>query len=75
MYAPTLELLQKYHCLFLDLHENMKNLFHLRNGDGVHFNSEGHRFITYYLMKMMDVLFVKQNKNNSPFLTHCDDKT
>lgn len=67
MYEPTLKLLNKYHCLFVDLNDKMKNLFHLRNIDGVHFTAEGHRFITYHLMKMMEVLFQKQNENKFNF--------
>ncbi|CAF1489144.1 unnamed protein product [Rotaria sordida] len=60
LHPSIIEILKNYDCILLDLYDILGNHPDCRHVDGVHFTPNGHRVITYYLMKIISNLLQQE---------------
>lgn len=59
----SLETAKKYDFFILDLHDKLKNHVDFRANDGIHFNPQGQRLVTQYLIDLLSQVPVQRGEN------------
>ncbi|CAF1545189.1 unnamed protein product [Rotaria sordida] len=67
------KIVKRYNCVWLDLYDKLGNNPNCRQVDDIHFTSNGHRLITYYLMKTISNLLQQEIITNSIDLLPCNN--
>lgn len=52
--TSVLDIIQCYNCKYLDLYEALKNYSNIHNYDSLHLNPNGHRLISFFLVKFIN---------------------
>jgi hypothetical protein len=64
LHPSVIEILNRNDCQSINLSEKIIDDTNIRCMDGIHFTPEGHRFITYHLIKSMADLSISDNRTN-----------